>query len=77
MLYFTSRGDCYRLFAAFEDLNGEWSRLPNSLDIPRGDFDSEMQCYPRSLAFGGKHYLLYSGNGYGRAGIGYAEMVSE
>lgn len=77
MLYFTSRGDRYRLFASVEGADGAWTRLPNPLDIPRGDFDSDMQCYPRTLALRGKNYLLYSGNGYGRAGIGYAELTSE
>jgi hypothetical protein len=76
-LYFTTRGDRYRLFAAVEDLNGEWTRLPNALEIPRSDFDSDMQCYPRTLVFGSRQYLLYSGNGYGRAGIGYAELAGE
>jgi hypothetical protein len=77
MLYFTTRGHRYRLFAAVEGLRGEWTRLPNSLDIARGDFDSDMQCYPRTLSIGGKSYLLYAGNGYGRAGIGYAELADK
>jgi hypothetical protein len=76
-LYFTARGDCYRLFAAHEAADGKWRRLPHSLNIPRSDFDSEMQCYPRTMVFGGRHNLLYSGNGYGRAGIGYAELARE
>jgi hypothetical protein len=75
ILYFTSRGDRYRLFVALEGGNAEWTRLPNPIDIPRSDFDSDMQCYPRNLVFGGKNYLLYSGNGYGRTGIGYAELA--
>jgi hypothetical protein len=75
LLYFTARGDRYRLFAAEEGADGRWNRLPGHLEIPRGDFDSDMQCYPRSLQFGGKSYLLYSGNGYGRAGIGYAQWT--
>ena len=76
-LYFTARGDRYRLFAAHEGADGVWIRVPHSLSIPPSDFDSEMQCYPRALIVGGRHNLLYSGNGYGRAGIGYAELACE
>jgi hypothetical protein len=77
ILYFTTRGNRYRLFAAVEGSKGAWTRLPGALNIPRGDFDSDMQCYPRTLALGGKLHLLYCGNGYGRAGIGYAELAAE
>jgi hypothetical protein len=77
MLYFTARGHRYRLFASVEGREGEWTRLPNPLAIRQSDFDSDMQCYPRTFAFGGKNYLLYCGNGYGRAGIGYAELIGE
>jgi len=76
-LYFTARGDRYRLFAAREAADGEWRRVPHGLNIPRSDFDSEMQCYSRTVVVGGRHYLLYSGNGYGRAGIGYAELARQ
>lgn len=76
MLYFTVRGHRYRLFASIQGANGDWHRIPEAFDIPHSDFDSGMQCYPRNLRFGGKDYLLYSGNGYGRAGVGYAERTS-
>jgi hypothetical protein len=73
VIHFTARGDRYRLFASVEDADGNWTRLPGELQIARRDFDSDMQCYPKTLTIQGKTYLLYSGNGYGRAGIGYAE----
>lgn len=75
MIYFTARGHRYRLFACQEGKDGNWIRLPGHLNIPSGDFDSDMQCYPRTLRFHDRTYLLYSGNGYGRAGIGYAEWT--
>jgi hypothetical protein len=75
VIYFTARGHRYHLFASVEGKGGNWTRLSSPLEIPRGNFDSDMQCYPRSLRFQGKTYLLYSGNGYGRAGIGYAEWT--
>ncbi len=37
-----------------------------------GDWDSDMQCYPNVVAHNGRRYLFYSGNGFGRSGIGYA-----
>lgn len=75
ILYFTARGHRYHLFASSEDPDGTWTRLPAHLQIPRSEFDSDMQCYPRSMTFQGKTYLLFSGNGFGRAGIGYAEWT--
>ena len=39
------------------------------------EWDSEMQAYPAVFDRGGRRYLLYNGNGYGRSGVGYA--VSE
>lgn len=74
-LYFTARGHRYRLFAAVNDGERGWSRIPGHIELARSNFDSEMQCYPRTLSFRGKSYLLYSGNGYGRSGIGYAEWT--
>ncbi|HVJ41295.1 MAG TPA: hypothetical protein VM639_07355 [Dongiaceae bacterium] len=72
-LLFTARGHRYRLFVSVEDAAGKWRRLPDSIDLPRSDFDAEMQCYPRTFRQQGRTYLFYSGDGYGRAGIGYAE----
>lgn len=38
------------------------------------EFDSEMICYGKVLTYKDKTYLFYSGNHYGLAGIGYAEL---
>ena len=75
IIHFTARGHRYQLFAAVEGADGNWTRLTGQLEIPHRGFDSDMQCYPRTLTFQGRTYLLYSGNGYGRAGIGYAEWT--
>jgi hypothetical protein len=75
VMYFTARGHRYQLFAAVEGADGNWTRLPGHLEIPRLDFDSEMQCYPRTLSLQGRTWLLYAGNGYGRSGIGCAEWT--
>lgn len=74
-LFFTARGDAYKLFVSVQNESGTWVRLQEAIELPRSGFDSEMQCYPRTMSLSGKHYLLYSGNGYGREGIGFAEWT--
>ena len=39
----------------------------------RGDWDSDMQCYPYVFEFNDKLYMLYNGNDFGQTGIGLAE----
>ena len=42
----------------------------------KGHFDDDMICFGERLECNGKIYLFYSGNHYGIAGIGYAELMS-
>lgn len=44
---------------------------------PEAGFDSEMIYFPSVLTVpeSGKTYLFYSGNGFGKTGIGYAELM--
>lgn len=42
------------------------------IDGPKYDFDSEMICYGKVYKYKDKMYLIYCGNRYGLAGIGYA-----
>lgn len=44
------------------------------LDVTPGAFDSDMMCYAKRIELEHKIYLFYSGNHYGLAGVGYAEM---
>ncbi|MBE6099378.1 MAG: glycoside hydrolase family 32 protein [Anaerovibrio sp.] len=46
-----------------------------NLDVTPGDFDSEMMCYAKLINMPEHTYLFYSGNHYGMAGIGYAELI--
>ena len=39
-------------------------------------WDSQMQAYPAVVTAGGRTYLFYNGNDYGREGFGYAELES-
>lgn len=45
--------------------------------LPRsnGGWDSEMVCFGAPFAVGGREYLLYNGNGFGRTGFGLAGRV--
>jgi len=38
-------------------------------------WDSEMISYPVPLKTKNNHYIFYSGNGMGRSGVGYAEII--
>ena len=47
----------------------------NEVTAERADFDVEMMCYPERLTVCESTYLFYSGNHYGRGGVGYAVQV--
>lgn len=55
-----------------------WTRKDEYLDSielgAEGEFDSEMVYFPCVIDTGRQVYLLYCGNGYGRTGIGYAQL---
>ncbi|EKD70778.1 MAG: hypothetical protein ACD_46C00402G0002, partial [uncultured bacterium] len=78
---------CYRDSIDFRDGQGsyrmgyaesydgiQWERKDDQLGIdlsPTG-WDSTMQCYPYVVKNNKNLYMFYSGNGFGRDGIGYA-----
>jgi hypothetical protein len=51
-----------------------WDRHDNEIGILKSNsgWDSEMICYPAIFNYNDKTYMFYSGNGVGKAGIGYA-----
>jgi hypothetical protein len=58
-----------------ESIDGlSWERLDHLAGISRSaeGWDSEMVCYPAIFYHADKVYMLYSGNGVGKDGIGYA-----
>jgi hypothetical protein len=76
--YRTDKESSYRIGYAESADNGEtWTRLDRlgGLDASELDWDAEMAAYPATYAQGGRLFLLYNGNGFGRSGFGYA--VSE
>lgn len=56
-----------------------WNREDEKLGLDKSDngFDSEMACYPVKLAYKGRTYLFYNGNGMGKTGVGYAELIEQ
>jgi hypothetical protein len=73
-MWFCSRGERYRIRYA-ESADGLiWTRVgeQDAIDVSADGWDSDMIEYPCVFAHGGRRYLLYSGNGYGREGFGIA-----
>lgn len=73
-ILFTARVRDYRLYAVPVLPSGEVSRRRTQLDIPQGDWDRQMQGYPKLLRQEGTDWLFYCGDGYGRAGIGMTPL---
>ncbi len=67
----------YRLGYAESKDGKDFQRMDEklNLDVTPGDFDSEMMCYAKLIKLPDKTYIFYSGNHYGMAGIGYAELM--
>ena len=54
-----------------------WTRNDEAAGIePSSDgWDSKMLAYPCVVSVGEKVLMFYAGNGFGRAGFGYAELA--
>ncbi len=73
----TENCDTYQVGYA-ESVDGiEWQRKDEEVGITTSEsgWDSEMICYPFVFNHKGKTYMLYNGNGYGKTGIGLAELI--
>jgi hypothetical protein len=84
-MWLCARGDSYRLAYAESADGRHWERDDSRVSLTGdsdstgdlGDWEREMQAYPAVFDDGGRRYLLYNGNGYGRSGIGYATLEAE
>ncbi len=67
----------YRAGYAESDDGINWTRMDHKAGIEKSaeGWDSEMLCYPVIIDAAGKRYMIYSGNGMGRTGVGYAEWA--
>ena len=61
--------------------NKEWERIDDWLNTIEhgkpGEFDEEMIYFPSVLDTGKHVFLFYTGNGYGKDGIGFAELIKK
>ena len=75
-MWYSHRGDSYRIGYAESNDGLEWRRLDAEagIDVSAEGWDSQMVCYPWVGDFGGKRRMLYNGNAYGRTGIGQATL---
>lgn len=66
----------YRLGYAYSHDLETWTRDDNAggITVSADGWDSTMMCYPHIFEAGGKVYLLYNGNEFGRAGFGAAVL---
>ncbi len=54
-----------------------WERRDDDFRLLKSDYgwDSQMTCYPVKLNTSDKTFIFYNGNGMGKTGVGYAEIV--
>jgi hypothetical protein len=73
------KGLGYRLGYAESNNGHDWIRKDTelNLDVSEMDFDNEMICYSAVLELNGKLVMFYNGNGFGKTGFGYAELIEE
>ena len=72
-MWFCVRGNAYVIAAADSHDGIRWTRREE--DGLRGSgsgWDADMAAYPALFVHGGRQYMLYNGNGYGRTGVGLA-----
>jgi predicted GH43/DUF377 family glycosyl hydrolase len=73
-----TKDEGYRLAYAESPDGISWTRRDEEVGIevsPSG-WDSRMQAYPAVVECGGRTFMFYNGNDYGREGFGYAALDS-
>ena len=78
-MWYSYRGDAYRMGYAESEDGLEWERkdAEAGIDVSEEGWDSEMIEYPCVFEHRGSWYMLYNGNGYGSSGIGLAELETD
>lgn len=73
-MWYSYRGDSYRIGYAESHDGHHWSRLDTEagIDVSPAGWDSEMIEYPFVFDHKGHRYMLYNGNDYGKTGFGLA-----
>lgn len=77
--YRSDPAQSYRIGYAESDDGVEWTRRDGEAGIARSGegWDSEMIAYAHVHERGGRTYMFYNGNGFGRTGFGYAVLEGE
>jgi len=76
-MWYSYRGEKYRIGYA-ESVDGKkFKRKDNEVGITVSEsgWDSEMICYPHIFDIKSNRYMLYSGNAYGKQGMGLAKLL--
>jgi len=73
-MWFSYKGDYYRIGYAESSDGIDWQRLDGEvgIDISPSGWDSQMIEYSYVFSHEGKKYMLYNGDDYGKEGIGLA-----
>lgn len=76
-MWFSHRGDKYRIGYAFSEDGYDWKREDDKagITVSEDGFDSEMICYPAVFLLNKEYYMLFNGNGYGMTGFGLAKLT--
>lgn len=75
-MWYSFRGQSYRIGYAESDNGRHWERLDSQvgIDVSKTGWDSEMIEYPFVFDHKDQRYMLYNGNGYGCTGFGLAVL---
>ena len=78
-MWYSRRGDSYRIGYAVSDDGISWTRFDGDvgIDVSESGWDSEMIEYPYVFDHKGQRYMLYNGNNYGLTGFGLAILDKE
>ena len=75
-MWFCSRGEKYRIQHAVSEDGSMWTRLgrDEGIDVSADGWDSDMIEYPCVFDHGGRRFMLYVGNDFGKTGFGLAVL---
>ncbi len=76
-MWFSHRGDKYRIGYAFSKDGIDWDRRDDEAGITVSEqgFDDIMICYPAVFKYEDDYYMLFNGNRYGMTGFGIAKLT--
>lgn len=76
-MWFATRGEEYRIGYAYSTDAVHWTRRDDlsGIDVSSSGWDSRAVTYPHVFESNGQLYMLYSGNEYGKEGLGLARLA--